>query len=265
MSRTLGRPLRSDVGDLAFRVWNAPTTPTDEPTIVLIHGIGVSHRYLARLHERLRERASHRLRVLSVDLPGHGGLPKPDGDADIARIAAGLGVVLDRCATGPVLLVGHSMGCQWVAELAAQRDESQHPAPVPGVVLMGPVADERHRTFFAQARALTVDTFRESLRTNAIVFTDYLRCGVPWYLRQSRHMLTYPLEERVRELPMPVLVLRGGRDPIAGDAWCRRLAAGAPRGAITVVDGGPHVVQDAETNQVADAVLLFAAGIGFPV
>jgi hypothetical protein len=32
-----------------------------------------------------------------------------------------------------------------------------------------------------------------------------------------------------------------------------------------VVDGGPHVVQDAETNQVADAVLLFAAGIGFPV
>jgi pimeloyl-ACP methyl ester carboxylesterase len=195
--------------------------------------------------------------VVSVDLPGHGGMPKPDGDADIARVAAGLDDTLARCGIGRAVLVGHSMGAQWVTELAHRRRDS-----TAGVVLIGPVADDRHRTFFAQARALAVDTLREPLSTNVVIFTDYLRCGVPWYLRQSRHMLTYPLEQRVRALPVPTLVMRGDRDPIAGDDWIRRLSATAPRGAVTVIPGGAHVIQDRQPEAVAAALLVFAEGVG---
>jgi pimeloyl-ACP methyl ester carboxylesterase len=258
--RADGGDRRIDVGDLAFRVWGVDRIDDGIPAVVLIHGIGVSHRYLACAHNTLRALTHpRRVAIVSIDLPGHGGLPKPRRDADIARIADALGEVLDRCGLGAVVLAGHSMGAQWVTELALRR-----PDRAPGVVLIGPVADARHRSFFAQSRALAVDTLRESPPANVVVFTDYLRCGMRWYLRQSRHMLTYPLEQRVGSLRMPTLVLRGDRDPIAGDEWCRGLAVAAPRGAVGVIPGGPHVIQDAQPEAVAAALILFADGVGIP-
>ena len=253
-----GGAQRVDVGDLALRVWGVDRVGAGTPAVVLVHGIGVSHRYLARTHNALRELIpAERAAVLTVDLPGYGGLPKPRTDADVPRIAAALGLALDRCGVDDAVLVGHSMGTQWVTELARQR-----PGLARGVVLIGPVADDRHRTAFAQARALAVDTLRESPGTNVVVFTDYLRCGVPWYLRQLRHMLAYPLEERARDLTQPLLVVRGDRDPIAGEEWCRRIAAAAPRGEFGVVAGGAHVIQDAQPRRLAATLVAHAAEVG---
>jgi len=260
VSRAVGDPRRIDIGDLAYRVWGAAALTGELPTIVLVHGIGVSHRYLARLHEELRRRASGRFAVVSVELPGHAGLPKPRADADVSRIATGLDAALAACGAGPLVLVGHSMGAQWVTELAVRRGGRD----VTAVVLMGPVSDEAHRSHGAQAVALAVDTLRERLRTNAIVFADYVRCGVRWYLTQSRHMVAYPIEERVARLELPVLVMRGERDPIAGESWCRRLAAATRRARLAVVPGGAHVVQDAAPEAVADRLLDFAIAAGLP-
>ncbi len=255
-----GGDRRIDVGDLAFRVWGVDRLVDGIPALVLVHGIGVSHRYLARTHNALREQTSaDRVAVLSVDLPGHGGLPKPRADADVPRVAAALGAAIARCGVEDAVLVGHSMGAQWVTELARAR-----PGLPRGVVLIGPVVDDRHRTAFAQARALTVDTLREGPGTNAVVFSDYLRCGVPWYVRQLRHMLAYPLEQRVGELAQPVLVVRGDRDPIASEVWCRRIAAG-PRGDFVTVAGGAHVIQDAQPDRLAAALLTYSADVGFAV
>ncbi|BCW50661.1 hypothetical protein StoSoilB13_30030 (plasmid) [Arthrobacter sp. StoSoilB13] len=44
-----------------------------QPAYILIHGIGVSHRYLARLHAVLAAGAP----TYSLDLPGFAGTPKP--------------------------------------------------------------------------------------------------------------------------------------------------------------------------------------------
>ncbi|HEY6801779.1 MAG TPA: alpha/beta hydrolase, partial [Agromyces sp.] len=49
---------RVDVGPLPFGVVfssSAPAPVPAGPAIVLVHGIGVSHRYLKRLHEVLAE------------------------------------------------------------------------------------------------------------------------------------------------------------------------------------------------------------------
>ena len=43
------------------------------PAVVLIHGIGVSHRYLRRLHGLLAETGD----TYSIDLPGFGATPRP--------------------------------------------------------------------------------------------------------------------------------------------------------------------------------------------
>ncbi|WP_199484450.1 alpha/beta fold hydrolase, partial [Microbacterium sp. C448] len=119
----------------------------------------------------------------------------------------------------PAVLVGHSMGAQWVVELARQR-----PDLAASVVLIGPVADDEHRTIRAQSLALALDTLGEPPVVNAIVFAEYIRCGMPWYLTQLRHMMAYPIEDGVADLVVPVLIVRGGNDPVAGLEWCRRLS-----------------------------------------
>ncbi|WP_306233415.1 alpha/beta fold hydrolase [Agrococcus beijingensis] len=240
------------VGDLAFRVLtDASGRDRGHPTVVLVHGIGVSHRYFLPLHRALAERT----RVVSLDLPGFGGVPKPGRDLDVAAMAGAIGELLTALRLGPVVLVGHSMGAQWSVELAIQRPEL-----VERVVAIGPVADRRHRSMLAQARALAVDSLGEAPWINQIVFTDYARCGIPWYLAQLRHMLAHPLEERVAALPVPLLVVRGDRDPIAGVRWSRELRDRAPVGALVHIPHSHHVAQHAAPRAVADAILAHATG-----
>ena len=196
---------------------------------------------------------SREYRCLCIDLPGFGGLPKPGVDVGVEEMARALGQVVEQLSLGPVVLVGHSMGTQWVVETALQRPEL-----LTTVVAMGPVADDRYRTILRQTRALAVDTLGEPPTVNAIVFTDYLRCGVPWYLTQLRHMLAYPLEDRVPSLTMPLLLIRGGADPIAGLEWCRRLRGSAPRAELVVIPGHHHVAQHSAPKAVASAILTLA-------
>ena len=232
---------------LAFRIVESVHPGDGRPTVVLLHGIGMSHRYHSRLHRALSAVAD----VVSLDLPGFAGLPKPSDDLSVERMSSAIAAVLHSLGAGPVVLVGHSMGAQWATETAAQR-----PDLVAAVVAIGPVVDERHRTLFAQARALAVDTLAESVLTNVIVFSDYLRCGPRWYLRQARHMLEYPLECRLSDLRMPVLILRGEHDPVAGSAWCHLLRDCARRSALREIPGGRHVVQRSAADIVATEILL---------
>lgn len=238
---------RVDEQGLAFRVLLSPAAVAGRgPAIVLIHGIGMSHRYLSRLHDVL----AHDRAVYSIDLPGFGGLPKPGTDVDVVAMASALGRVIESLNAGPVVLVGHSMGAQWVVEVGAQRPEL-----VTDVVVIGPVADSEHRSLLSQTIALAKDTFGETPAINAIVFTDYLRCGVPWYLAQVRHMLSYRIEDRVAVLSVPLLVVRGSRDPIAGLEWCRRLRDAAVRARLVLIPGRYHVAQQSAPKTVAAALL----------
>ena len=238
---------RVDVESLAFRVLaSRGGNGASRPAIVLVHGIGVSHRYLTRLHDVLAQERE----VYSIDLPGFAGLPKPGRDVDVRSMAGALRQVIESLDVGPVVLVGHSMGTQWVVEASLQS-----PAMVTDVVIMGPIADASHRSMLAQSVALAADTLGETPSINAIVLTDYLRCGVPWYLMQLRHMLEYRLEDRVPELSVPLLVVRGSRDPIAGLEWCRRLRDEARIGHLVQIPGGFHVAQHSAPKAVAAAIL----------
>lgn len=236
-------------GPLTYRVLaDASPHAPGGPTFVLVHGIGMSHRYLSRLHAILAKKGA----TYSIDMPGHAGLPKPDVDADIAIMARGLADTIESLEVGPVVLIGHSMGAQWVTAVALES-----PHLVDRVVLMGPVADSEHRTLPAQTAALARDSLGEPAGINAIVFSDYLRCGMPWYLVQARHLLTYAIEEHVALVQVPTLVLRGARDPIAGPEWCRRLADIAPEGHCVEIPGQHHVVQHSAPHEVASAIEVF--------
>jgi pimeloyl-ACP methyl ester carboxylesterase len=151
------------------------------------------------------------------------------------------------------VIVGHSMGAQFAIEAALQQ-----PGRIPYVVLMGPVVDSERRTVAQQALALGGDSLLfESPSSNALVFSDYLRCGPAWYLKNLRVMMEYPTEQRIAEVAAPVLVLRGANDPVASANWCRRLAERAT-GRLVEIPGTGHVVQHNRSVEVAEAILSFA-------
>jgi pimeloyl-ACP methyl ester carboxylesterase len=224
----------------------------------LLHGIGVSHRYLARLHQELALSAD----VYSFDLPGFGDAPKPSRQVPVGEYAAFVRAGLAEAGVTSCVVVGHSMGTQHAVELALQEPEL-----VGGVVLMGPVVDPRRRSVARQALALTRDSmFSESLSANAIVFSDYLRAGPRWYLTELPVMMQYPLEARVPGVSQPLLVMRGSKDPVAGRDWCRRLAAEAPQGSLAEIPGQGHVFQHTATGPAAAAITSWARTVnGFGV
>ncbi|MGD8165942.1 alpha/beta fold hydrolase [Herbiconiux sp. P16] len=222
--------------------------PLGSDVFVLIHGIGTSHRYLTRLHAELSAEAD----VHSIDLPGFGGVPKPGSSPDIHTMATALAALLDQLGVEHAVVVGHSMGAQWTVELGVLR-----PDLVAHLVLIGPVTDDTHRSLPYQMFTLTRDVLGEPPFVNLTVFADYLRCGPRWFLNQSRFMIPYPIEDRLRRLGMTVLVLRGGNDPIATTEWCRRLVRRAVRGRLVVVPGHRHVVQFTAPRSVASAIRFF--------
>ncbi|WP_238581580.1 alpha/beta fold hydrolase [Demequina aestuarii] len=238
-------------GPLSFRVLADadPRTDASAPVFVLVHGIGMSHRYLSRLHAALAATGP----TFSIDMPGYAGLPKPKADVDVPTMARGLAGAIASLDVGPVVLVGHSMGAQWATAVAVQRPEL-----VDRLVLIAPVADAARRSLPAQAVGLARDSLGESPRANAIIVTDYLRCGMPWYLAQTRHLLDYAIEEDVARLTMPTLIIRGVRDPISGAEWCARLHDDAPMGTLAQIPGHRHVVQYSAPHAVESAILSFA-------
>jgi pimeloyl-ACP methyl ester carboxylesterase len=242
-----------EYGDLRGRIYASKSNggnPDGGPAFLLVHGIGVSHRYLARLHKALALSAD----TYSIDLPGFGPMPKPKSQLSVEDYASFIREALtDLGITENCVVVGHSMGTQFGVEAALQD-----PGQFSHVVLMGPVVDPKRRHVLKQAWDLMRDGVgSESWSSNVIVFSDYWRCGPRWYLKELPVMMDYPMEDRVAQVQAPVLVIRGERDPIAKGDWARRLATRAG-GQFAEFPGCGHVVQHLATEKVAEVIRTFA-------
>lgn len=216
------------------------------PVFVLLHGIGMSHRYYRRLQVLLSRHGD----TYAVDLPGFGGTPTPDRQLSVADYGEHTAAVLEKMGVSRAVVVGHSMGTQFATELAVQR-----PDLVSHVALLGPVVDPSRRTVLQQSLALGLDGLKESPLGNAIVFTDYIRSGLHWYLTELPVMMGYDLDARLARVSQPVLVIRGSRDPIAPRDWCEKLAATASHGSFREIPGKPHIVQHGGAAATAAGIL----------
>ena len=95
-----------------------------DPTIVLVHGFTCD---LSSWKEQLTGLSgSHR--CVAMDLPGHGA-SADSPEATIEALAAAANATLDGLDVNEAVLVGHSMGCRVISEMA-----SQSPRRVRGVV-----------------------------------------------------------------------------------------------------------------------------------
>ncbi len=213
--------------------------------VVLVHGIGVSSRYFGPLASALGERGV----VHMIDLPGFGDVPHPDRRLDIEDFASVVAGWLRHEGLVRPTVVGHSMGAQVVTELLAKSPELAGHA-----VLVGPTTDPSARSAVRQGLRLLRTSVHESRRTRHTIALDYLLSGPTWYARVLPSMIRYRTEERIAQVPVPVLVLRGEHDAIAPRAWVQRVAAAAPDGRWAEVPGAGHAVFADHAAEVAALV-----------
>lgn len=208
----------------------------DGRPFVLLHGIGMGRSVYLDLARRLRGR------VVAVDLPGFGEAPEPERTLTMARHADLVAAYLRSAGLTGAIAIGHSMGSQIAAELAAR-----HPDLVAGVVLAGPTVNSAARTIGAQAGLFLLDLLGEPPIVLWRGAREYLRSG-PHLVRKMRAMIVHEPEKALRGIQCAVLVMRGETDPLAPMSWCREILDCVSEGEIEVVRDHGHetLISDAE-------------------
>jgi pimeloyl-ACP methyl ester carboxylesterase len=190
----------------------------------------------------LDSRSSARLRELVqadvVLLPGAGLRAEvPALDELAGRLRGALG-------EGPVLLVGHSQGCQVAA--AAATD-----ARVAGLVLLGPTTDPRLRSPWVLAARWVRTALAEPWRQVPRIVAQWLTTGPRRMGQLWRVAAPDRIDRRLAPLAVEVTVVRGVRDRLCPHDWATALAAAAPRGRLVEIDDAAHMTVQTHPAQVA--------------
>ena len=112
------------------------------PTVVLVHGFALTMQSLVLQRRSLKHSG---FRVVSYDQRGHGRSGMPDLErCTIDQLGRDLAAVLDAtCTSGPVVLVGHSMGGMTIMSYAGQhRDVVRDRVLAVALVSTSPGGDE---------------------------------------------------------------------------------------------------------------------------
>lgn len=230
----------------------ASTTDVDpRPPVVLIHGVGLSHRYLLPVAELL----ARDFRVLIPDLPGFGLSFKPDRVWSLAETVDWLARWIERLGLQRPALLGNSVGCQYIVDLAVR-----YPNLVSRAVLQGPTCDPAARTLSQQIVRWTLNRNREHLSQVSAVPVrfpeegdpppvrdivpanrqDYRDCG--WWRLYKTFLAAMhdPIEQKLPEMHCPTLVVAGSRDPIVPLIWAEEVVRRLPQGRLIELPGVPH-------------------------
>ena len=202
-----------------------------KPPVVLVHGLGVSSRYLVPTAVRLADD----YRMFVPDLPGFGRSERPRHILDVSGLADALESWMDAAGLPNAALLGNSLGCQVIVDLAVRRPER-----VERAVLVGPTMDAHARSATVQVGRLILDSIREPPTTTLLVFFDHLTCGPVRLLRTFGAGLRDRVEDKLPRMRCPTLVVRGTHDPIAPRPWVEEVARRLPHGRLIELVGAPH-------------------------
>lgn len=177
---------------------------------------------------------ARRQAVYAPDLPGSGRSEKPARFLTLVELADVLAACMRTLATGPSVVLGISYGCQIVIDLA-----TRHPELVRAGGLIAPTMDPTKGPIEHLIRLL-IDAFREPLRLMPVVARDYFDFGFPRALATLNDAMDDRVLEEVGSIGVPMLVVRGGRDPIVTQEWAERLTSALSDGRLAVIPGAAH-------------------------
>jgi pimeloyl-ACP methyl ester carboxylesterase len=215
------------------------------PAVVLVHGYGVSGRYLEPLGQALSARCS----VFVVDLPGHGRSGRSRRASEIGELALALGAWLDAVALDRPVLVASSMGCQIATELAVRRPERVGP-----LVLVGPTVDPAKRRVRHQVFGALRDAAHEPALIYALAARDTVSRDGRALLAAARSALADRIEDRLPLIDQPSVVIHAENDGFVSREWAAEVSELLPNGRLVVVPGEPHAIPFTQPELVAGIV-----------
>lgn len=216
--------------------------------VVLVHGLVVSSRYMVPLAERL----AHHMRVYAPDLPGFGKSDHPAQPLNIVGLADALASWMRATGIMRAALIGNSLGCQVIADLALR-----YPSLATCAVLIGPTTDRRGRNLLEQTRRLIGAARYEAASLIGVQLRDTWSAGLRETFTTARHAIADRIETKVPALSLPVLVVSGSHDPIAPPCWSAELARLLPRGQLHILAGGGHALNYSAPDQLLAIVAPF--------
>ena len=217
------------------------------PTVVLVHGLGVSSAYLVPTAERLAAFAH----VHAPDLPGHGKSDTPERALNVPELAEALLRWMDAAALERPALLGNSLGCQTILHLAAR-----HPDRVDRLILTGPTVDVFHRSAAVQTLRLLSGALFERPSLDLIIAQDYLRMGAR-VLEEAHHALADRPEETATGVRAPALLVRGANDPLTSPRWMTELATRLRAPGFHTIPGWGHAVNYSAPDALVEIVRPF--------
>jgi pimeloyl-ACP methyl ester carboxylesterase len=246
------------------------------PTIVFVHGVLCT---LDTWHyQRLALRG--KVRMVFMDHRSHGASDVADRESStIDNLAADLRAVIEACTSGPVVLVGHSMGGMTIMQLAADHPE-MFGDQVVGVVLIstsprlalvsnpalrrlvpvarriGPLVDwgrgfnsfsvVRHWGLGPNAQERHVDMTNEMiLRAPTRVLTDFHPMFAALDVRHALETLSV----------VPTVVVGGTHDSVTPLSHSRRIADDIAGSSLVIFEDIGHMAMFEEHVRVTELIL----------
>lgn len=256
------------------------------PPVVLVHGLGCSHRHWMPVARRLRRRH----RVFAWDARAHGSCEaQPGSVVTLPRLAADLQQLLDHFELERAVLVGHSMGALTVMQYL--QDHGSRRVAAVGLVDQSPriVTDEGWRLglFGGCSREMLLGLLAGARRDLAETVVHEVEAATSGWVRRQlapdaplgrllrrwlKQLDTSALLDLAESLALadfrallptldvPLWVVLGGRSPHYGDVplehYYRRAV---PHAEVTVYPRSGHSPHVAEPARFAQDLLRFLA------
>jgi pimeloyl-ACP methyl ester carboxylesterase len=231
----------------------------DSPAIVLLPSSQRDSRDFDDLAARL---AAEGHRVLRPQPRGMGASAAPPPGMTLHTLAADVAAVIEGCAGGPAVVVGHAFG-HYVARVV----DLDHPQRVRGVVVLGGAA--RHfPPGLAAALDIAADPARPRAERLARLRHAFFAPGndpPPWFEGWHPHLraayraaATTPPKDRWWPVSRsPILDLQGAADPWRPPSTRNELrdALGPDRVTVALIQQASHALVPEQPAAVADAIV----------
>jgi alpha-beta hydrolase superfamily lysophospholipase len=262
-----------DAHRLHVRSWEEPGARAH---LIILHGLGDHSGRFERVGKALARRG---FAVWALDLPGHGLSEGPRGHVrSWAEYRDAVTALLARRGpvgeTHPLLFLGHSMGA-----LVALDWTFANPGRTRALVLSAPPFDlamkplifkvwlarlaEKVVPALTQANQIPPSLLSrdpEVVRAHRADPLVHHRISARLYIEFVKTQQAYV--RRAGELPVPALVIQGGRDPVASAPAAERWARSAPTGRVRFLLCPPclhEVLNEPEGPQVLEEMGVWCA------
>ena len=254
------------------------------PPVLLLHGFGTS---MAVWSPQFRPLSRH-FQVFALDLPGHGFSEKPDVEYRLGYYTDSLAGFMDAVGLSAASFVGHSMGGLLSLCLAADAPErvrrlvlvnSNSPLSRPARVMRFYEKRRRRPWFWDRVLGLLevlipllpasveARSRRKTLYNEGAVPVEWSRWMVAYrrskgFSRMAVSTLTHwvdmlAYENKVKDIPHPVLLVCGAEDRIIPEPESRRLQQTLPHAAMEVIPACGHLATMEAPERTLRSILGF--------